>query len=84
MPRARHLSDSSDNASEVECEDGVEIVATATSTSAKPSTPFSRSKSKQTRKVKSTQPSGTRLCEHDQHGDGEALHEADYDFDFVD
>jgi hypothetical protein len=49
MPRARHLSDSSDNASEFECEDGVDIVATP-STSAK-----------QTRKVKarssvSTQP----------------------------
>jgi hypothetical protein len=29
MPRARNRSDSSDNASEVECEDGVEIVATA-------------------------------------------------------
>jgi hypothetical protein len=27
MPRAIHRSDSSDNASEVECEDGVEIVA---------------------------------------------------------
>jgi hypothetical protein len=40
MPRARHLRDSSDNASVVECEDGVEIVATA-STSAT-----------QTRKVK--------------------------------
>jgi hypothetical protein len=40
MPPARHLSDSSDNASEFESEDGVEIVATP-STSAQ-----------QTRKVK--------------------------------
>jgi hypothetical protein len=49
MPRARHLSDSSEIASELECEDGVDIDATP-STSAK-----------QTRKVKarssvSTQP----------------------------
>jgi hypothetical protein len=50
MPRARYRSDSSDNASEVECEDGVEIVETA-STSAK-----------HTRKVKARPSVGTQLA----------------------
>jgi hypothetical protein len=50
MPCAGHRSDSSDNASEVECEDGVEIVATA-STSAK-----------QTRKVKARPSVSTPLA----------------------
>jgi hypothetical protein len=47
MPRARNRSDSSDSASEVECEDGVEIVATA---------------SKQTRKVKARPSVSTQLA----------------------
>jgi hypothetical protein len=60
MPRATHLSDSSYNASEVESEDDVDIVAPS-STSAKSSAPSSRANSKQTRKAKarssvSTQP----------------------------
>jgi hypothetical protein len=53
MPRARHRSDSSDSASEVECEDAVEIVATA-ATSAQ-----------QTRKIKARPSVSTQLAKMD-------------------
>jgi hypothetical protein len=53
MPRARHRSDSSDNASEVECEDAVVIVATAATAA---------SSAKQTRKVKARPSVSTQLA----------------------
>jgi hypothetical protein len=77
MPRARHVNDSSDNAGEVECEDGVEIGVTDI-------LQFEEEERAEQLALEvqgANQPCGNQICEHDQHGDEEAAHEADDGFD---